>query len=345
MSQKEVSPRANIDLDEFSTKESSKLSGCSELIYKVLRNLILYYFFLKIGAMAFDEYLFDTESANLSDTEVKNRIEAIIGSIDREFDVQLAFELSDEDIKAGYHGSSSTLANNLEASQEMLNALGRYPEQTINTSGLQRIVILQNFSYIGRSSEQGLVGHTDYNLNTIYLVNFSLETYTNADYFLSITEGTFHHELEHLLDFSDGIETDNPQWVDINTDKLHAYNPETYSEQDLDPHGLIEAIFDIFPAVKLFVEEYVPNNGFSSIYAKTNPEEDQAEIAQLLMSQRHRFGRYLYDHHQDPVLATKLANMKGKYLEWSNGMMDESYWNDLRAGEVDEGYWDEREIR
>ncbi|MGB4965761.1 MAG: hypothetical protein WBO77_01480 [Microgenomates group bacterium] len=130
----------------------------------------------------------------------------------------------------------------------------------------------------------------------------------------------FHHENEHFADFSgdgsleDNYLSDDTEWTALNG-----------SEQQVD-----RVLF--FP-------------GFVSLYSQADDGEDQAEIGALLFAQGTDAGNEEFDSFaDDQIVQAKIDEMKRRYAMWSDGLISDQYWIDLRAGTVDEAYWNERDV-
>lgn len=268
--------------------------------------------------------------------DADRRIKPIVYHLQDRYGVGLEFSLSEQDNALGLYGWEVSPAEKIRMAGIVQDELGKLPPPLVRKSNLQRIVVAKGLS----NDKYGLQpvlgpGLAATNGESMYLYTLS----GISDWALGWQENSMFrrsvaHELHHLSDISDGIDSDDAQWADINPNgEADYFNGDNEASAAWQRNNIGRMLLHI----------QSPHEGFASFYARTQVGEDQAEVAAMLFAQDAVVGRMIYDHMQNPVLSEKLANMKGKYLEWSGGLMDEQYWDDLRGGMVDENYWDERE--
>ncbi len=138
-----------------------------------------------------------------------------------------------------------------------------------------------------------------------------------------VMNGSLHHELEHVSDhFDNGLygSENNAFWASLNPRGYAAYYKGDFENcRRKSESGRRRP------------------SGFPSYYGHCNPNEDQAEVTELLMGGPNKNARELAQ--ADAVLARKIEQVKTYMRRRSNGLMDDQYWQDLKAGKVDETYW------
>jgi hypothetical protein len=183
--------------------------------------------------------------------------------------------------------------------------ISKYPPELIRNSQLKTLRLVESF----RDNEGQLGGLS----NSGYMC-----LAVGADFKRS--EQHFHHELYHILDYSDGgFGDDNQTWANLNPAGKKSYTRRwdgTFQET--------------IPAGSQL-------SGFVNDYARIDEDEDQAVTGQLVMSDP-KLAIVLSK--RDPVLAAKIKKIKEDYYRWSGGKMNDVYWRDLAAGLVKEGYWE-----
>lgn len=138
---------------------------------------------------------------------------------------------------------------------------------------------------------------------------------------------TFHHELFHIANFN--YETRgknlNPVWNEYTT------KPEIYSRK-------WDYQITWNPLRKKFYEQIFMKrpDGFAEKYGIKEEEEDQATIAELLLSNPKKAFALA---REDKVIAKKIDIITECYLVWSKGRMDDFYWQHLYNKKVNAKYW------
>lgn len=127
-----------------------------------------------------------------------------------------------------------------------------------------------------------------------------------------------HHELVHKADQRAGTLLPGKirKWKRLN--RRHPYLGELY--WSMNPK---EA-------------EQLPYDGYANPYGRVNIKEDRATIGEQLMMN----SEALLERANDSfILSDKIRRLKADYKIWSNGRMNEQFFEDLAAGKVTEGYW------
>lgn len=121
-----------------------------------------------------------------------------------------------------------------------------------------------------------------------------------------------HHELVHIFENKFINNQMKDRW-----DKLNVNGYSGWSEIK----GWLDAI-GILP----------PSDGFLNYRAQAEGEEDRAVTGSYIM-------RRCIPQNPDKILKMKIKMMEKQYCQWSNGLMDDRYWEDLEGGRVDTNYW------
>mgnify|MGYP001564941999 CR=1 FL=1 len=122
-------------------------------------------------------------------------------------------------------------------------------------------------------------------------------------------EGTFHHELYHIADEHRAYR--------------NSFN-EAWKKESVENGSL--SYFDVTGL------EAPPENGikgFASLYGRSSPSEDRAEIAKHLFVDPDPFPE------DDKALLKKVEKIKEEYFHRSQGVMDEGYWNVMRQHDIE----------
>lgn len=192
--------------------------------------------------------------------------------------------------------------------------LSKYPKDYFVQNGIYTIFCVKDLKHIIPNKEIGGVKLIT-NEIVISLVNGNEKLF----------EVTVHHELYHAVEEGATIIPSFISGKDMGKTNTE-WNEDTY-ECACNPYEK--------------PEEWLRT--FSSNYGMGDPVEDRATFAEFLMDRE--FHKDLLAHvdtltGQDKVVfMNKINYIKQKYFEWSDGMMDEQYWQDLIEGRVDENYF------
>lgn len=194
--------------------------------------------------------------------------------------------------------------------QNIRKAASLYPKEYFQNNGIKGISVLKDFKIDGKSFGGDAVVEQGY-----FVISYS----DNGEWQV----GACHHEAYHMADLQTNFleslsgknTTKTKEW-----DKVFACNCDPYSEANINP------------------------NHFVSDYAETNDVEDRADMAFWIMTpSRHKDLLNKIAHSSDAetkrILTEKMRIIKEDYLAWSNGKMNDQYWEDLLAGKVHEGYF------
>ncbi len=142
-------------------------------------------------------------------------------------------------------------------------------------------------------------------------------------YFDMVRPRIVHHEILHRADQQPGALSDRgiAQWKELNNPLL-PYLGDAY--WDLNSRQLSK----------------VNCSGYAEVYGRHTFLDDRATVAEELMVYR----GYKSPFGNNPILREKVKVLKRDYANWSDGRMDERYFADLKAGEVDRDYWKNRKF-
>jgi len=217
-------------------------------------------------------------------------------------------------------GLSVTEPNKYELSRGLglvMEELIKYPPLFLRQNGIKKIIF---FSSIW-SDEERLMGFASVSEECIAMCY-------NAEFFEHRREEyrrALHHELYHRFErFHNSVESENGIWKDFHSQ-------------------------DGYPQYQIYMpeENELPDNYFSyfsSKYGSTEPIEDRAGFAEQMMVSELYIK--LLDRIQSEgdrqilkILLQKYEAMLGYYREWSGGLMDLSFWEDLKNDRITEGYF------
>lgn len=88
------------------------------------------------------------------------------------------------------------------------------------------------------------------------------------------------------------------------------------------------------------VRDEAAAEGFVRAHSMTSPGEDIATVAEVLLRPGSQYSDKLQ---KDTILNRKAEYLKNWFGKESDGLMDDTFWNDLKAGRVDEQYWQHRQ--
>lgn len=197
----------------------------------------------------------------------------------------------------------------------------KYPPNFFQKNKVRQVRFLNNIRVGHYSYYGGYAGISDGTVGLAYDADNFEE---NREYFRSV----FHHELFHVLDYrEDKYMPDDKIWQEFHTNK-NAPNYLNIGGRD-----------EIDERKPMKTTEY-----FTSDYGQRSPKEDRAEFASKMMSKTKHAElvdaiNNLKDKKAQEIMNEKYSAMKKYYYKWSDGVMDDKYWNDLMNGVVDKHYF------
>ena len=185
--------------------------------------------------------------------------------------------------------------------------LKRYPEAVVRRAGLRRVVICETLATF--SKEQG--GVMDTSAGTLYVSMHGTDPETLRHF-----RRTVHHEFFHLIDYASGYHGwDDPAWAALNESGFE------YSEHI---PAISSAAMDA--EFSTAVREDLP--GFLSGYARTNAQEDKAELFSYLVEDPALVRRVAA---RDPIVAKKAAHLKERVATFFAPTDVSALWGDEPA--------------
>ena len=200
----------------------------------------------------------------------------------------------------------------------LIEEMGKYPPDFFNRNKVQAI----------RIGKDVHVGHPLFDNHPVegfakrQLRQMTLDFSATEEFF----RGTFHHELNHILDFWNGGPSSNERWEQIHAGctcipevRRKAYDENTVTEFE---------------------------RSFINAYGASSALEERAEFASHMMIPRLHakfLGRLSTEKSEDSqILRRKYDAMKQDFFRWSDGKMNDAYWNSLIAraseGTIGDGY-------
>lgn len=244
------------------------------------------------------------------------------------FEIDFSDLFEEERREKKLDGEPAGLTEKSAALKWIRQEISKYPPEFVrNWCKLKEFRVLKGIQFASTKENniKGIVGGITYpgqSLIYLSLVNGNLDT------FLSILDSPmmrklFHHELFHLADSIDGMQTEDAAWAALNTPGTQPYLREKFAET-VDKLGTFESL---------------PHEGYVRSYGRVDENEDQATIPEELMVSPDGFQDKIENKERDEVLIAKTKRIKEYYYEWSKGKMNEQYWKDLAEGKVNENYW------
>ncbi len=240
--------------------------------------------------------------------EAHGAIPPIVEHLSGRYGVDLALQISEYERDLGFPFEEPLPVDSLRAARVIQDELSILPPDLVKKIGPKRIVLSDRFGYVGFGE---MTGFTFPKCAFVYISTHKGDLTRDNSHRLTLGHDV-QHEFHHVADASDDIWVDDQAWNQLSSksNKFHIFG----------------------------------HPGFISEYAQAGPNEDQAEIAALLFKQNTPQGREAYDQIDDPIVLAKVEEMKRRYEEWSDGLISDQYWIDLRAGIVGEAYWNERDV-
>ncbi len=195
--------------------------------------------------------------------------------------------------------------------QNLRGWLGSYPKSFLQNSGLQTVHMATDWE--SDDSDIDDLGGFYFGEGKIAITGDSPRT--------------FHHELLHCADASDGgLENDNIEWGVQKHGSGFAKLYPTESEE-------LKKLY--WPRPEGFVRAYGKYGGI---------DEDQATVADAMWTNYHQVMLWA---EREPALSVAVNEIKAFYYALSGGKMDEIFWKEHADGaiKIDRNYWDKRSRR
>lgn len=217
-------------------------------------------------------------------------------------------------------GENPSLEQIQQALQLLLRAFTRYPEGYLNTAKIKKVFLVTGaragkFSFLSTPVD----GMAQLEETTMIL---DVEKALTDEIY---TESLFHHELYHLYDYSDGqMDARDTLWREIqNESPSERYTDATLKEYYQQP-GMSDTQTHTFYT-------------FINSYGATIPVEDRASFAEMIMIPEAHLNfiqrvKNIEDETIQRILVHKYHAIKQDFFEWSHGVMDDVYWDDLLNG-------------
>lgn len=257
------------------------------------------------------------ESDGLSELEMDLRF------IQDEYGLQIfsGVPLLDASNISGRRPSLEELAQCVKRTREWLRF---YPKDFFREKGIAGFSFLYDLGQFGL--EEKYSGVLSYSTRFIY---YNAENF-NTNHFEAIS--TFHHEIYHAADVGGNFFSN-----------LKGKINSVWSIRKAQWHGVFNCNCDPYN------KKYDGTGPFTEVYGQVNIEEDKATFADKLLSPDHHAALlYRISNISDPeeksILENKIRLIKRDYFNWSNGKMDDQYWQDLLNGNVDEEYFERRSL-
>ncbi len=190
--------------------------------------------------------------------------------------------------------------------------VSKYPPELIKKYNIRRLYLVKNYvDGTDKNIRGGTFRHPD-NSTTIILSPNEVNSRNNPLNYFENPQVQFHHELFHAADVCFGTHTIDDEWVQLNPRGKLTYIGEAWHNMLSRPQGCSEP------------------------YGLSDLSEDKATIVKdMIFDPQKCLGLCL----EDEVYAKKVALLKARLENWSNGLMNKKYWQDLADGKVDQRYW------
>ena len=199
-----------------------------------------------------------------------------------------------------------------------------YPPGFLQGGGLKRVFIR------GVDAKGQLMEHNHSGTIIRYKVKLGGEAHEDGVMLLypdsNEYTGSFDHEVYHIWDYKDGgYRDDNQSW---GREVRGPGYERLYGKSGL----------DVLRSKK--VGGKAPK-GFASQYGRAGGiDEDQAETARLLLLSSKSCRQLMQRSKKEPALKKAIAKIKADYYRWSQGRMDQTFWQDFANGvRIDQNYW------
>jgi len=144
---------------------------------------------------------------------------------------------------------------------------------------------------------------------------------------VSDIDWSLDHEIFHAADAADRQENDNSDWIQRAHGGMDVYTNANGAQAVLAREG----------------SGFRPPN-FARDYGRAGGvDEDQATVADMMLRNSGDYNLLNEWAKHEPPLKVKVDMTKEFYLRMSDGLMDETFWNDLSQGrKIDQNYWEQR---
>jgi len=211
--------------------------------------------------------------------------------------------------------------NQRQAIEDIENFLYIFPPNFISEkAGLEKLNFVSDYSVL-RSQKGGC----KVEWNFIGGFNDEEPERINIEFsnFPSVNQSILIHELHHQLDFQAGqFNLEDELWKRSEYRKNNPKSSYASFPKDIE-------------------------DTFFTRYSMNRTADDRSEIAELLFF-RNDYIQWRYQQvsaEARKVLEAKVAKVKDYYKRWSNGRMDDQFWQDLADKKVDKTYWERRAVQ
>lgn len=245
--------------------------------------------------------------------DLERELERNMKTLIERWNIALEFDAIDDGYKTSQELSP---VERRDISSIVVDCLELYPLEYTQKSGLRKIRAVKHYKY-PTPDPAGVTTAGYVSNDEREVMNLSTEpawwedAYRDMDNFqfgwgnASRMQAVFHHEFYHIAD--EHLEDEdrfNQEWIEMNRE---GGGEKYFAELDTLPEA--------------------PGTGFVSVYARSNPNEDRAEIAKILFTQPAILTN------ADGVLQKKVDFIKNGFRMTSGGIMDEFYWKLVAEGD------------
>lgn len=214
----------------------------------------------------------------------------------------------------------------LQSAPFVIGEFRKYPPAFIRNSGLERFILLKNFSQKRGGQLVKLNGMASPSDKAILLDTFQMH-WNDED-----SSRTLHHEFFHILDIDDNRREMLPYWSNLSPEDKKRFRYATFESNRaemlawsaLNPKDFVyRGLESIADKYRIHAVDH-PFPGFASLYGTANLLEDRAELFGLLRSQI-RYEQICDLAREDSFLSNKIERLK-IYLQARHPEMDERFW-------------------
>lgn len=288
--------------------------------------------FIKLGGLALfglasGAYLkqLDGLYANGTEDEWSQSIEGAIKYLGENYGIEVFTGVPEvtnffggSDVITGTDLSRYELSSGLELA---IGEIVKYPYDFFRNNSISNIRFINDVRVNGEDYSWGYGASS----GTLGIAYSAEEQRLNSGRFREV----FHHEAFHGFDwFNGGYKSDDKEWENIHNCKCEVY-------WNVGGRDSIENVPEPDSPIEWFVNPY----------GRLNPVEDRATTAQYMMipylhrliierigSERNRTTK--------EILQKKRSLIMKDYADWSGGVMNDQYWDDLVNDKVKMGYFD-----
>lgn len=282
--------------------------------------------FLKLAGIAaataagLGVFLYPEAKRKVEDTfyekEIDQEIKKLKEDLEKKYKINIEFDFNktEEGILSWEALSPSEKRDALKC---LMENIALYPPEFLAQTAIKQIVLVKNLTSQRKENKISGVAIT----NGIIFMNYKSGILGWGDE--EATKGAIHHELLHEADAHDKDRAKiKKQWANLNPGGENDYF-KTKADLDRRYKELGKEKFD---------ELVDKHTGFINVYSMISEEEDRATVAQSLLSYPKDIMELAKD---DPILIKKIEAIKKQYKKWTNGRMNEKFWQDLAEEKVD----------